>query len=136
MSEPTFVPDMGTDITTALQQRAERLEHEIAEVRREAEIRLIKAELRSEALYAGMIDLDGLKLVDTSTLTFDGDGTIVGAAALMRNFKKIKPWLFGGVSSSNPTIPPIAQPSQAKLATEMTDSEYKAARAALLRQRN
>ena len=42
-------------------------------------------------------------------------------------------WLFGGGSSSSSASPPPAQPSRQKLATEMTDAEYRAARAAILR---
>src|SRR6185312_484916 len=46
--------------------------------------------------------------------------------------KRDKPWLFGGASSSSPATPPPAQPPRQKRAMEMTDAEYRAARADLL----
>jgi hypothetical protein len=136
MSEPSSNIDTSADITSALQQRAERLEREIAEVREDARLRLIKSELKAEAVKAGILDLDGLKLIDASELTVGDDGAIIGATRLMEAFKKAKPWLFTGGSSSNSQLPPAAQPTRAKLATEMTDTEYRAARAAILKQRD
>jgi hypothetical protein len=124
------------DVTATIQQNAERLEREITAIRLESDARLIRAELKAEAIRSGMIDLDGLKLMDTSSLVIQQDGMVVGAAPLMEQFKKSKPWLFGAASSSNAATPPPAQPPRTKLATEMTDTEYKAARAAMLKQRN
>jgi hypothetical protein len=61
------------------------------------------------------------------------DGELANAAELMTRFKRAKPWLFGGTSSSSPASPPPAQPPRQKLATEMTADEYRAARAAILK---
>jgi hypothetical protein len=124
------------DQTAVLQQRADRLEREVAEIRQESEAKLIRAELKTEAVRAGMIDLDGLKLIDASELSLDKDGNVVGGSTIMERFKRIKPWLFGGGSSSMPVVPPPAQPARSKLATEMTEAEYKAARATIIKQRN
>ena|ERR1039458_310089 len=128
--------DNGIDRTAELQQRADRLEREIAEMRQDAEARLVRAELKAEAIRAGMVDLDGLKLMDASALDLDANGAVTGAAAIMDQFKKAKPWLFGGSSSSSPVTPPPARPARTKLATEMTETEYKTARAAILKQRD
>ena len=136
MSEQNSTADTEADISSALRERAEQLEQEITRIREQSRQRLIKAELKAEAAKAGMIDLDGLKLLDASEVTVAEDGTVVGATRLMDAFKKAKPWLFPGGSSSISIQPPAAQPTRAKLATEMTDTEYKAARAAILRQRN
>jgi len=92
----------------------------------------VHAELKSEALRAGMIDLDGLKLVDLAQVEFDPTGEVKGAATLMRDMRRSKPWLFGGDSSSAPAMPPLAQASKARNATEMTDAEWRAARAELV----
>ena len=53
----------------------------------------------------------------------------------MAGLRRAKPWLFGRASSSGPASPPPAQPPRQKLATEMTDDEYRVARAALLKRR-
>ena len=132
MSEANISTNVESDITTELKQRTERLEQEIADARR----RHVEAELRTEAVKAGMIDVDGLKLLDASSLTFGDDGAIIGASQLMETFKKAKPWLFTPSSSSNSVLPPAARQPRAKLAMEMTDSEYKSARAAILRLRD
>ena len=48
--------------------RAEGLEHRLADLQKEMEARVITAELKVEAVRAGMIDLDGLKLIDRTPL--------------------------------------------------------------------
>ena len=63
--------------------------------------RLIRAELKAEAVRARMVDLDGLKLVDARELTVDEAGEVQGAAALMQSLRRAKPWLFGGASASS-----------------------------------
>jgi len=91
--------------------------------------------MKAEAVRAGMIDLDGLKLLDLSGIKLNENGEIDDASELMGRFKKAKPWLFGMPSSSSPLSAPLAQPPRQKHATEMTSAEYAAARAALLKQR-
>jgi hypothetical protein len=135
MSELPAGPGTEPDATTILKQNAERLEREIAEIRLESDARLVRAELKAEAIRSGMIDLDGLKLMDTTSLLIEKDGTVVGAASLMEQFRKAKPWLFGSNFSSNTATPPPAQAPRSKLATEMSDAEYKVARAAIMKQR-
>jgi hypothetical protein len=82
-----------------------------------------------------MIDLDGLKLIDSTEVKLGEDGEVSGASALMTRVKKSKPWLFGGTSLSSTATPPPAQTPKQKLATEMTDAEYRVAREAVLRTR-
>ncbi|WP_428493223.1 hypothetical protein [Rhodopila sp.] len=104
---------------------------EVAKLRGEFQSRLVLANLRTEAVRAGMIDLDGLKLVDLSTVRLGNDDRIVGARKLMDDLRRTKPWLFGPVSSSSAAIAPASQPVRLKTALEMTDEEYAAARAAV-----
>ena len=99
------------------------------------EAQLIRAELKAEAIRAGMIDLDGLKLVDSTEVTLSADGEVDGATTLMTQLKKAKPWMFSATSLSSTAIPPPAHAPRQKLATEMTDAEYRAAREVLLRNR-
>ena len=119
-----------------LRARAERLEQELATTRQDSETRLVRAELRAEAVRAGMVDLDGLKLVDLSSVRLDPRGEVVGASEIMSELKRAKPWLFGSASSSSGAAPPAAQAPRQKLASEMSDAEYRAARAELLKRRS
>jgi hypothetical protein len=119
---------------TALRERTEALERQLAEIERITQARLVLAELKTEALRAGMIDLDGLKLLDLSGAKLNEQGNVEGAAALVAELKRTKSWLFGRSSSSGANPPP-AQPPRQKLATEMNDEEYRAARAALVKRR-
>ena len=66
----------------------------IATVRDEADGRVIRAELKAHALRAGIIDLDGLRLADTSKLSLSEDGDVVGADALLAALRQDKPYLF------------------------------------------
>lgn len=115
--------------------RNAELEQRIAQLEADGRRRLVHAELKSEAIRAGMVDLDGLKLVDLTHVELDPNGEVKGAAILMRDLRRSKPWLFGGENSSAPATPPSAQPSKARSATEMTESEWRAARAEMLRSR-
>jgi hypothetical protein len=119
-----------------LRTRAESLERKLEEMQQQSNARLIQSELKVEAVRLGMVDLDGLKLLDLSTAKLTEDGEVEGAAQLMLQLKKAKPWLFGVMSSSSPVSAPPAQPLRQKLATEMTDAEYRIARAAVLKQRS
>ena len=125
----------GNDPLTELRARADALEQLLGDVRKEAETRLMRAELKAEAIRAGMVDLDGLKLLDQSAIKLTPSGDVDGIGPLMAQLKRDKPWLFVGASSSSPLTPPPAQPPRQKRATEMTDAEYRAARAELLKRR-
>lgn len=98
--------------------------------------RLLQAELRTEAVRAGMVDLDGVKLLDVAGLVLTENG-IEGGAELMARLRDAKPWLFGrgNASSSSAGRAPAARPPKAKTAMEMSEEEWRAARAELLRRR-
>ncbi len=130
---PLVVP--ADNIVDELRARAELLERKLTEFQQQSDNRLIRAEMKAEAIRAGMIDLDGLKLVDMSSIQLNEKGEIDDASGIMTRFKKAKPWLFSLPSSSNPISPPLAQPPRQKHATEMTNAEYAAARTALLKHR-
>ncbi len=115
--------------------RLAALEARLAEVEADAQARVLRAELKHEAVRAGMVDLDGLKLIDAVGLKLAENGEVAGAAALMRDLKRAKPWLFGAVSSSSTAPAPKTEPPRAKSAMEMNDAEWRAARTELLRQR-
>lgn len=133
MSETEPSLESGIDIVPELRMRAEGLEQQLTELQRNTEARVIKAELKVEAVRAGMIDLDGLKLIDLSPLKLNDKGEVDGASQLMAHLRRTKPWLFGGAFTSSSASAPSAQAPRQKLATEMTNDEYREARAALLR---
>ncbi len=97
--------------------------------------RLIRGELKAYAIAAGMVDLDGLKLIDRSAVTVDAAGEVQGAAQAIDAARRTKPWLFGATNASSPATPPPAEVPKARRATEMTAKEWRAARAELLRGR-
>ena len=77
-------------VRIALSERDEA----IAAIRSETTGRVIRAELKTHALRAGIIDLDGLRLADSSKLSLNDDGDVVGAEALMEALRQEKPYLF------------------------------------------
>ena len=137
MSEPT--PELAKDVTEAqlaeLRLRADGLERQLSDLQRETQGRLIMSELKAEALRAGIIDLDGLRLADTSEVRVEQDGAVSGAAATISELRRRKPWLFSAASSSSTATVPLAQQATQKTALQMTEQEYRAARAALLKRR-
>jgi hypothetical protein len=97
-----------------------------------ADQRVIRAEMKAAAVKAGMVDLDGLKLADLSTVKLNDQGEVEGADALLEALKKAKPYLFGSTqNTSNPAKPPDPKNPVPKKAAEMTSEEYATARAAI-----
>jgi hypothetical protein len=90
--------------------------------------RLLAANLRTEAVRAGMVDLDGLKLVDLSKVQLGSDDRVIGGRQLMDELRRNKPWLFMASSSSSTASAPASQQVRQKSALDMTDEEYAAAR--------
>ena len=126
MSESDDTPD-------ALRARAEALERKLHEAMTNHAAELIRAELKAEAVRAGMVDMDGLKLVDPAGLALGEDGEVVGARDLMTKMRRLKPWLFGGGSSSSSAQPPPATSAEPKRAVDMSYDEWRSARAAILK---
>jgi hypothetical protein len=122
---------------TAAEQRAKDAETaaqaKITEAAAAAQQRIIKAELRVAAKDAGAVDAaDVVALLGTAKVKTDADGNVTNAAELLEELKKAKPHLFGGASSSSTAKEPAKEGPKTKKATEMTDDEYKVARAAVL----
>ncbi len=134
--EPTHeVMSDPAEEMAALRARASELERQLQQRSAEAEARIVHSELKSEAVRAGMIDLDGLKLIDIAQVKLDETGNIAGGASLMAKLRRDKPWLFAKASSSSVASAPPSQPARPRLATEMSLEEWRAARGELLRRR-
>ncbi len=111
----------------------------IAMVRNEATGRVIRAELKAHALKAGIIDLDGLRLADTSKLTLSDDGDVVGAESLIDTLRQEKPYLFSdaragvstGTTGQTQRPPSPASPSTVDART-LSKEAWQAERARLL----
>jgi hypothetical protein len=97
----------------------------VAEARSAADQRVIRAELKAAAVKAGIIDLDGLKLLDTSGVKIGEDGEVAIPADFFDNAKKSKPYLFGQ-STSQTQSPPRQDPPKRKSAKEWSDEEMAA----------
>ena len=124
--EPRLEPDHG------LQERVNGLESENQQILRQTEQRVILAELKVEAIRAGIVDLDGLTFLDLSRTHLDEHGVLAEGASLIMQLKRAKPWLFVASSSSTAHVP-LSKPGGQKLATEMTAEEYRIARANIIR---
>ncbi len=128
------LPDAVEELAT-LRTRNAALEADLREVRDSGDRRAIASELRSEAVRRGMVDLDGLKLIEGGGVSIDAEGVVHGVAAVMSKLRRDKPWLFGASSSSSVAGVPSPAPVRTKLATEMTLQEWRVARADLVRRR-
>ncbi len=132
---PASATDQVAESLELLRERNALLERRLAEMAEAVDARVIRAELKAEAVRAGMVDLDGLKLIDPAEVRLSPAGEVEGAGALMNRLRRSKPWLFGAASTSSAAPAPPAAPPRAKRAAEMTDAEYRAAKAELLRRR-
>ena len=135
MHEDLVPTEPNGDESALLLGQVEQLQRELARTEQLAKERVMHAELKTEAVRVGIVDLDGLKLLDATKAEFTSEGQLANAAQLIAQLKHSKPWLFSAASSSSAANPPPAQSSRHKMAIDMTDQEYKEARAAALRQR-
>jgi hypothetical protein len=123
------------DDLAALRAHNTALQKQLEESEQAAKARLIQAELKAEAVRAGMVDLDGLKLIESSSVSVDDAGNVIGASATMAKLRRDKPWLFQQASSSSVAQAPQAAPTKPRMATDMTLEEWRIARAELIRRR-
>ena len=86
--------------------------------------RLVARELKAVATAAGIVDLDGLKLVDATGLKVTDAGEVEGAQALIDKLKTDKPHLFR--ASTTGGNPPSPTPPATKHVKDMTPEEIKA----------
>jgi hypothetical protein len=119
-------------------ERVAALQRQLAELQAAHRAALLRAGLKAEALRAGMVDLDGLKLIDATGVELDDQGEVAGGAQVMAQLKRAKPWLFGlsgagGASTSSAAAAPPAQAPKARRAQDMNYEEWQAARREMVR---
>jgi hypothetical protein len=114
-AEATDAAKKATDAADAAKKATEQVAND----------RIIRAELKAEAIKAGVVDLDVLKLVDLSKVTLNDKGEVEGAEALIKAMKESKPHFFGTPNSTEKGgEPPKGGNKQApKKVGEMTKEE-------------
>jgi hypothetical protein len=110
-------------------------EQRITAAQASANERIVRAELKAHAVKAGIVDLDGLRLLDVSGVKLNEAGDVENAEALIASLKTSKPYLFGSTSSSSTAAPPRQSEPSTKTARQMTQEEWRAARAKMLSRR-
>ncbi|MDR3525379.1 MAG: hypothetical protein P4L66_14910 [Acetobacteraceae bacterium] len=133
--DPTVSDPYTQPTAPAEDPRVAALERKLQEQTLAHQSRLTQAELKLHAVRAGMIDLDGLKLVDPGRVRLTDKGEIDGADRLMADLRREKPWLFHHATTSTPGAAPPSTPPSAKSAQQMSHAEWQAARTALLKRR-
>ncbi len=88
MTENAPLAEPTDDPVNELRAHAERLEQKLNDFQQQSDTRLIRAEMKAEAIRAGMIDLDGLKLLDLSAVRLNEKAEIDDASGLMARLKK------------------------------------------------
>jgi hypothetical protein len=101
------------------------LAEKVSAAEKAANDRILRAELKTAALKAGMVDLDGLKLADLTKVTLDESGEVQGADELMASLKEAKPYLFGQPVQGTSSTAPAPKPGDVKpkTAKEMSAEE-------------
>lgn len=95
--------------------------------------RLMRAELKAEAIKAGIADLEFLKLADLSKLKLNDAGEIEGAEAFFVKMKADKPAWFAARDSTSSTAKPPSDDGGKKFdARTATEAEYEAAKRKLI----
>lgn len=130
MIEQEAISDPQAD---SLNERLDQLERESQELRQRSDERVIQAEMKVEAMRAGMVDLDGLKFLELNQLRLDDKGNVSGGQELIAQLRRAKPWLFAAPTSSSTARVPASKPARVKLVSEMTDEEYRVARTNVIR---
>jgi hypothetical protein len=119
----------------AVAKAIKEAESKVADIQSSANQRIVRAELKAHAVKAGIVDLDGLKLLDIDKIKMNAEGEVEGAEEVISNLRTAKPWLFGQNSSSSSAKPPAEQNIKPKNAKDMSQEEWRAARAEVMRRR-
>ena len=126
-------------LETAANAKIAAAEAKVAEAVTASERRIVAAEMKVAAKAAGILDMDFLKLIDTSGIKLDDKGEVSIPADFWEKAKTAKPAFFTPATGAEkgttaPTgKPPVPGTVVTKAAKDMTKEEYAAAKAALER---
>lgn len=121
--------DEKRGIAEALAKEAtENAVRTVEEANKAASQRIARSELKAVAIKAGIVDLDGLKLIEQDALTLNDKGELEGADALIEKLKDEKPYLFGSAASTSTHAAPDPKPPTPKNAMDMSQEEWQAAK--------
>lgn len=102
---------------------------ELRATRTAADARILQAEMKALAVRAGMVDPDGVKLLDLSSVHINAAGEVVGGDDAIAVARTARPWLFANARTGNPERPPRPHdPHETADARRMTEGEYAVAR--------
>lgn len=123
---------------TTLTQQLTSTKEEVTKVKAESDTKIAElttaqkeqqkmAKLQVLALKEGMVDPDGLKLADTSKITVDDKGELVGTEDLFKGLKETKPYLFGVTgNTTQPKTPKKQGEHEEKDVRTMKPEDYEA----------
>jgi hypothetical protein len=106
----------------------ELLNSKLAEVSSTYKKEIILSKLQTEALKAGIVDVDGIKLADLSSLSIDENNVLQGASEVISSLKESKPYLFKKGESSTTYHKQPPKPSSDRTpvdATQLSGDEYR-----------
>ena len=114
----------------------------VSTLQAESNERLIRSELQLRALQHGILDLDGLRLLDTRAISVGQDGNVLGAEEALASFRTSKPYLFNQGSlvvrplttTARENAPPRAEPEPVD-ARQLSREQWQVERARLLARR-
>jgi hypothetical protein len=131
--------DLRASTEAAATKNAEKLiEQRLQDAEQANRARLIKAELKAQALRANVVDWEDLYLIlakDLQSIEFDADGDVKNAAELIANIKGSKPYLFGGINTSSTERTPQTREASKdeKPALTMSREDYERGKTRLAR---
>ena len=112
-----------------MEAAAGRAREDLAAAREAAAARIVLAEVKAAAARAGIVDPDGVRLLDLSAVRLSENGEVEGAEAAVESARRSRPWLFADARTSNPAAPPRPRDArEGRDARGMTQKEYEAAR--------
>jgi len=119
---------------TALESKDAEIVTKLAESSTAAKEQVKAARLEALALREGLVDLDGLKLLDLSKITQKEDGTFEGVEEVFKAAREAKPYLFGEKVTTTTGTKPAPKPGDPAPvdARKLTKEEYQKEKDALL----
>lgn len=102
-------------------------EEQLGQLTRTSQQKLVRAELKAQALKAGIIDTDLLNLVDLASVKLSPEGDVLNAQEVLADFAKAKPQFFGPVTTtSTAEAPRPRDTTQTRSFSEMSPAEQQA----------